>query len=260
MDAEPPSIAAQLHTAVVAAFPSYVRERLQRLGVAEDDALLADALAAATGVLDAQLAEIGEGSLRESPLELVRISTEPLTAVLRERGIVPVPRDARSAELHPDDVYDLYPATSRDLGEDVWRIHMEWGIERARQVAGVVPASPGGGQPVAVPAVALFGLSEPLRSEVADALRSMGYRPLLWRNPAALDAGLAGLPRLVVVELDHPGADSAIRQFADKARVVAIGKEVNDFVEAATMALGAEEVVDSGRILDRLGALLPRLV
>lgn len=259
MDAEPPSTPARLHTAIVATFPSYVRERLQRLGVAEDDAL-ADALAAATGVLDAQLAELGEGSLRESPLEIVRIATEPLTAVLRERGIAPVPRDARSEELHPHDVYDLYPATSRDLGEDVWRIHMEWGIERARQVAGVVPASPGGGQPVAMPAVALFGLSEPRRSQVADALRSMGYRPLLWRNPAALEAGLAGMPRLVIVDLDHREADSAIRQSVDTARVVAIGKGIDDFAEAATMALGAEEVVDSDRILDRLGALLPRLV
>lgn len=259
MNAEPASIAAQLHTAIIAAFPSYVRERLQCLGVADDDAL-ADVLVAATSLLDTQLAELDGVSLRESPLEIVRIATEPLTAALRERGIAPVPRDARSAELHPDDVYDLYPATSRDLGEDVWRIHMQWGIERARQVAGVVPSSPGSGEPVAVPAVALFGLSEPLRSEVADVLRSMGYRPLLWRNPAALEAGLAGLPRLVIVDLDHPGADSAIRQSADTARVVAIGKGINDFTEAATMAIGAEEVVDSDRILDRLGALLPRLV
>ena len=259
MNAEPASIAAQLHTVIIAAFPSYVRERLQRLGVADDDAV-ADALAAATSLLDTQLAALDEASLRESPLEIVRIATEPLTAALRERGIAPVPRDVRSAELHPDDTYDLYPATSRDLGEDVWRIHIEWGIERARQVAGVIPASPGSGEPVAVPTAALFGLPEPLRSQVADALRARGYRPLLWRNPAALEAGLVGLPRLVIVDLDHPGADAAIRRSADTVRVVAIGMGIDDFVEAATLAIGAEEVVDSDRILDRLGALLPRLV
>ncbi len=259
MNAEPASIAAQLHTAIIAAFPSYVRERLQRLGVAQDGAL-ADALATATSRLDAELTEVDGASLRESPLEIVRIATEPLTAVLRERGVPPVSRDERSAELHPDDVYDLYPATSRDLGEDVWRIHMQWGIERARLVAGVVPASPGSGEPVAVPAAALFGLPEPLRSQVADALLARGYRPLLWRNPAALEAGLAGMPRLVIVDLNHPGADAAIRRSADTARVVAIGKGIDDFVEAATLAIGAEEVVDSDRILDRLGALLPRLV
>lgn len=259
MDDEPISTPARLREAVIAAFPGYVRRRLQHLGVPEDDAV-ADATVTATVRLETLLGVLEEGSLTESPLEMVRVATEPVTAALRERGVAAVPRDDRSMEIHPDDVYDLYPATSRDLSEDVWRIHMQWGIERARLVAGVVPASPGSAGPGAVPAAALFGLSDPLRSQVADALRSMGYRALLWRNPAALEAGLAGMPRLVIVDLAHAGADPAIRRSADTARVVAIGKGIDDFVEAATLAIGAEEVVDSDRILDRLGALLPRLV
>lgn len=259
MDDEPISTPVRLREAVIAAFPGYIRGHLRQLGVPEDDAV-ADATAAATVRLETLLVALEGGSLTESPLEMVRIATESVTAALRDRGVDPVPRDGRSVEIHPDDVYDLYPATSRDLGDDVWRIHMEWGIERARQVAGVMPVSPGSGGPGAVPAAALFGLSEPLRSQVADALRSMGYRPLLWRNPAALEAGLARMPRLVIINLEYPGADPAIRRCADTARVVAIGMGIDDFIEAATLAIGAEEVVDSDRILDRLGVLLPRLV
>ena len=266
MDEGPAGIATQLSEAVVAAFPIYVRGRLQALGVTEDGALTG-AIAEATAQLEVQLGRLEGAPLVESPLELVRIATEPITAVLRDQVVAPVTRDERSAEIHPDDIFDLYPATSRDLGEAVWRAHMAWGIERARVVAGMVPAalqesktgdSAASGE--AVPAVALFGLPEPLRSAVAEAVRARGYRPLIWRNPAALDDGLAAGPYLVIVDLDYGEASSAIRLAADTARVVAIGRGVMGFTEAAMMALGAEEVVDSDRILDRLGALLPRLV
>ena len=110
-----------------------------------------------------------------------------------------------------------------------------------------------------LPAVALFGLTEPERSAVAEAVRAHGYRQLIWRNPAALDTGLAAGPGVVIVDLGHPSAQPTIRKAAETARVVAIGTGVDDFTVAAMMALGAEEVIESDRILDRLGTLLPRL-
>ena len=86
----------------------------------------------------------------------------------------------------------------------------------------------------------------------------LGYRFLVWRNPAALEHGLAAPPDLLIVDLDHPAARDAVRKAASATRVVAIGRAVDDMAEAAVMALGAEVVVESDRILDRLGGLLPR--
>lgn len=231
---------------------------------------MADVVAAATDELAASLQRDLQS---EAPLELVRRATEPVTAVLRERGVAPVSRDARSQELHPDDLYDLYPATSRNLGEDVWRVHMQWGLERARLVAGMVPAPsppdrtvdsaaqslPHSKQPATGPAVAVFGVAEPLRSEMIERIRSLGYQTSTWRNPAALEEGLAAIPALALVDLRHPTAEGALRRLvAEGIRVIAIGEGVTDFTQAATMALGAEEVIELDRVVDLLDSRLPR--
>lgn len=253
---QPDSMATRLRATLVAAFPGYLRRRLADIGLLEDDAL-AEVVAAATRRLGVSL---GSGLEREAPLELVRRATEPVTAALRERDVAPVSRDARSVELHPDDLFDLYPATSRDLGEDVWRVHMQWGLERARQVAGVVPAQSAGTPTGGIPTVALFGVDEPLRGTLADRLRSLGYRPLIWRNPAALEDDLGANPLLTLVDLGHPTAEEALRRLvAEGSRVIAFGDGVTDFTQAAVMALGAEEVIESDRILELLDGSLPRI-
>lgn len=253
------SVSEQLSAAIVAAFPGYVEQRLQQMGIVKD-AMLDDVIAAASDRLETQLGSLGEAPLTESPLETVRIATEAVTAALLEKGTAPVMRDTRADELHPDDVYDLYPATSRDLGEAVWQAHMKWGIERARLVAGVVPApSPPAQTAAPGPSVALFGFSDPTRSAVAEAVRAVGYRPLLWRNPAALDSGLAVSPALVLVDLGHPAAEDAIRVAAATSTVVAVGDGVDDLTQAAMMSLGAEDVIVSNSIVERLPGLLPRL-
>ena len=257
------SLSAQLRIALVAAYPGYVARRLHELGVAVSDEVVAQS----AGNLSESLRRLEESShdLGESPLELVRIATEPVTAALAAAGVEPVERDAQAVELHPDDLFDLYPATSRDLGEDVWRVHMQWGLERARRVAGMVPTASPGAKPEDsavrdVPAVALFGVSEPERSQLEQGIRDLGYRPLLWRNPAALEEGLTTRPVLALVDLRHPTANDAISRLrAGEVRVLALGDEVTDFAQAAMMALGAEEVVESDRIVELLDSRLPRL-
>ena len=162
-------------------------------------------------------------------------------------------------------LFDLYPATSRDLGEDVWRVHMQWGLERARLVAGVVPApSPqaksGNSATQSAPAVALFGVAEPQRGELEQCIRDLGYRALIWRNPAALDDGLAAMPVLALVDLRHPTAEGALRRLvAEGVSAVVCGDNVTDFTQAAMMALGAEEVIELDRVVDLLQRRLPRL-
>ena len=254
-----PSLAARLRIALVETFPGYVARRLQELGAAVPDEIVARATHDLTQSLD--WLEASSHDLGESPLELVRIATEPITAALQAGGVAPVERDEQAVELHPDDVYDLYPATSRDLGEEVWRVHLQWGLERARLIAGMVPAPPPEAKPQATgPAVALFGVAELLRSEIVDRIRSLGYQTSIWRNPAALEDGLAAIPALALVDLRHPTAEGALcRLVAEGIRVIACGEGVTDFMQAATMALGAEEVIELDRVVDLLPRRLPRV-
>ena len=258
-----PSLSAQLRVALVEAFPDYVTRRLQALGVT----VPGEVVERSTADLSKSLArlEAAPHDLGESPLELVRIATEPITTALVAAGVAPVEQDAQAVDLHPDDLFDLYPATSRDLGEDVWRVHMQWGLERARRVAGMVPApSPEAktrdAAAPSLPAVALFGVAEPTRSELADRIRSLGYQPLIWRNPAALEEGLAALPVLALVDLRHSTAEGALRRLvAEGIRVIASAEGVTDFTQAGMMALGAEDVIELDRVVDLLDIVLPRI-
>jgi hypothetical protein len=53
------------------------------------------------------------------------------TAYLLEQGCEPVTRDPVAVNALPGDVFDLAPASSAVLGEDVWRAHLQWGAEKA---------------------------------------------------------------------------------------------------------------------------------
>lgn len=255
----------QLAAALVAAFPQFVEGKLAALGV-EPDTEVVYAAEAGCISLGHALNELVHASLpmqSESPLQLVRMATKPLAEALAATG-VPVPmRDGSAVEIHPEDVYDLYPASPSELGEEVWQLHVQWGLEKARVVAGMVPAPPAetvsGGR--RLPAVAIFGLGQDRREAIAAAIGPLGYETLAWRNPAALDAGLPTRPALVLVDLDHPNAHDAIRAVADGGlRAIAVGEHVNDFATAAVMTLGAETAIDLDRLVERLPGLLPRLV
>jgi hypothetical protein len=257
---DPFSPADDLAAALVAAFPRYLTDKIDELSVADGE-LLAEAVAAATTELEASLNELVATpplDQTQSPLELVRRATAPISALLAELEVPPPARDEQAAEIHPDDVYDLYPATSRDLGEEAWRLHLQWGLEKARLVGGLIPAD---AEKVAtMPSVALFGVAMDLRDRLSSAIAERRFAVLLWRNPAALEEGIRRAPELVLVHLRHPNAHEAVRRLvASDIRVVAIGELVDDFMMAGVMALGAEDVVESDRIVDRLDDFLPRI-
>lgn len=251
--------AAQLVHELVDAFPGYLRGRLRERDLSADP-LDADGLAGdLKSELTLLLAESPQHQDR-SPLEVVRGLLDRVTAVLMEQGAAPVGRDEVAGALHPEDRYALYPASSRELGEKAWRAHLDWGFEKARLVAGVVPAEQSTDQAADL-SVALFGIDRPLRDSLADAIGRAGYRTLVWRNPAAVTEGMAVRPALTIVALDHPVAQDTIHTVAGAGlRVIAVGNRVDDFTTAGIMALGAEAVVESDRILGRLDALVPRLV
>ena len=196
-----------------------------------------------------------------SPLELIRDATRPVTDALASLA-VPVPeRDDWEQSQHPEDVYQLYPASSQDLGEDAWRLHLQWGMDKAKAVAGVVPDTTPEDRSPRLPAVALFGLPLEERQPVVDFIAERGYRALLWRNPAALAEVPVERPLLAVVDLRHPSARSAISTLVgDGIKCVAVADYVDDLIAPGLLALGAAEVIELTRLAGRLDGLLPRLV
>jgi hypothetical protein len=249
----------QLIAALVDAFPSYLFRRIAELRVVAG-APVAAAVAQGADELAQRLEEmLGLPAVEqvESPLALVREATRPVTATLMAMGVKHRERDAWETEAHPADVFGLYPASSSDLGEEAWRLHLQWGLEKAKTVAGVVPVS---ADAASIPVVAVFGTPSDERAEIDSAVGSCGYRLVVWRNPAALERAGTVQPVLVLVDLRHPHAHDAIRTLVAKGiRVVATGPDVNDLTTPGLLALGAEETVNSVSIAARLGHLLPRL-
>lgn len=248
--------------AFVAAFPGYIVARLAALRVTPGESVAA-AVHRATTQLESELRELltrPADAQTESPLELVRRATVPVSEALEEMGVRPIDRDDWDSEVHPDDRFGLYPATSLDLGEEAWHRHLDWGKEKAKAVAGVVPASEAPPQPVA-PAVVLFGVPVGERDELAEAIATRGFRVLIWRNPAALADAATARPVVAFVHLEHPEAPLAIRRLeSDGTKVVAVGPRVDDLTMPGLLALGADEVLESGHLLARLDRLLPDIV
>ncbi len=86
-----------------------------------------------------------------------------------------------------------------------------WGIARATEIAGVVPAT---GAPHRGGA-ALVGTDLMDRSKVAAAAEAAGTELAVWRNPGAVEEGLAGsTPRIAFVDLAHPAALAVIARIA----------------------------------------------
>ena len=70
------------------------------------------------------------------PLEVFQEAIRFPTLVLQAAGHPPVERDEPARNALPGDVYDLAPASSRDLGEEVWRAHLAWGAAKAAAMTG----------------------------------------------------------------------------------------------------------------------------
>lgn len=65
------------------------------------------------------------------PLEVFQEAMRFPTDALAFGGIPAAHRDQVAANALPGDVYDLAPASSRDLGEEVWVAHLQWGARKA---------------------------------------------------------------------------------------------------------------------------------
>jgi hypothetical protein len=258
------STARELRNAFVAAYPLYVAGRLGVLGF-EVPPEMAAAIEAGQEQLRADLGELLARPVADqdrSPLEVFQSALQAPTAALAAAGIDPVDRDPVAMNALPGDLYDLAPASSQALGEAAFHAHLAWGVSKAAAVAGMVPATSGSvdGGTTTRPAVVLVGSDVTDRAFFADAVSARGLGLVLWRNPGAIERGLASVtPAVAFVDLAHGAADDAIRVLAAAdVRTVGFGLGVNDFAMARYGLLGADEVVERSRLFGRLGDYLPR--
>lgn len=126
----------RLVEALVEAYEPYVRRRLVEHGLPQPEGL-AEALRRGREWLRAELTSLLElpyPRQPRGPLEVFQAAMWFPTQVLAAAGAAEVPRDEVARNALPGDRYDLAPASSRDVGEEVWRLHMAWGVEKAREL------------------------------------------------------------------------------------------------------------------------------
>jgi hypothetical protein len=69
-----------------------------------------------------------------SPLAILRTAVRYPTAVLRDAGVPPVRRDEFKEQAFPDDVYDLVPATWKDVDPALQEPGIIWSAWKAKTV------------------------------------------------------------------------------------------------------------------------------
>ncbi|MFO7293394.1 MAG: hypothetical protein FWJ92_03895 [Actinomycetes bacterium] len=125
-----PEESRRLLEALVAAYPDHVRRRVGAREVAGLDG----AIEAGRRWLEESLTELLSlpfTEQRRGPLELFQAAMVFPTECMAEAGLEPVSRDPVAEAALPGDVYDLAPASTRDLGEEVWSLHLAWGAAKA---------------------------------------------------------------------------------------------------------------------------------
>lgn len=68
---------------------------------------------------------------RSGPLECIRQSLDPVTALLQGLAVDPAERDPFEERVRPDDPYALGPMSFLELGPEVHVAGIEWGAAKA---------------------------------------------------------------------------------------------------------------------------------
>ncbi|HLT95644.1 MAG TPA: hypothetical protein VK070_02540 [Acidimicrobiia bacterium] len=129
-----PEVSRSLIDALVEVYPHHVLSRVD-----DPPECLEAAIAEGRAWLDEALRELLDQPFeqqRRGPLEVFQEAMRFPTECLRSVGREPVGRDPVTETALPGDVYDLAPASTRELGESVWEIHIVWGMTKARSITG----------------------------------------------------------------------------------------------------------------------------
>jgi hypothetical protein len=135
---------AALAEAIEAALPGWVERSVARIASAYWGRVPDEVRVAATAAGERAQLEVGRevrellatdvDDQRSNPLAVLRRAVRYPTAVLREAGVPPVVRAEFTERAFPDDVYDLAPATWRDVGESLHEPGLAWGAWKAKTV------------------------------------------------------------------------------------------------------------------------------
>lgn len=123
----------RLLEALVAAYPDHVR---RRVGDEEVEGIEEAIAAGQKWLLDSltDLLSLPFADQRRGPLELFQAAMAFPTERLTEAGVEPTRRDPVTEAALPGDIYDLAPASTRELGEEVWALHLAWGAVKAESL------------------------------------------------------------------------------------------------------------------------------
>ncbi len=236
-----------LRRALVAAVRSHVSDRSATLSPGPVDGL-EEAITTAEVWLDDALSELLTLPFEEqqrSPLEVFQEAMRFPTEVLSEAGVAPLDRDPVEEEALPGDLYRLAPASSRDLGEEVWRAHLEWGAAKAKTMVR--------------PRVWLLSVDLMDRSRLEGPVREAGFELVAFRSATDLEEADRP-PTTVFVDLTHPDADAAIGRLAEAGiRVIGFGPHVDEMAMLRARSLGAADALPRSRFFSRVAELLPTL-
>ncbi len=229
---------------LLTAYCDHLQRRLTQLGVEADT--VRDAVDRGRAWLERELTELVATPFpqqRRGVLELVQAAMAEPTEALQRLGIPPVDRDEAAAAALPGDLYGLAPASSQELGEDAWTVHMTWGLEKARAMARPAPV-----------VVAWYGTNLMDRSKIEAAVRKQGFAFSAYRDPDAVEPGVSR----VLVDLEAVGADQAISAASrGGSTVIAYGPHVDDAAMVRARSMGAAEAVPRSQFFRRLGEYLP---
>jgi hypothetical protein len=132
------TVEATLRGRMVDAYGTHVRSRLGAIGLgAEVDDEMEAAIAAGERWLDEHLdALLGLPFAQQArgPLEVFQEAMRFPTQVLQSRGLEAPARDEVARNALPGDTYDLAPASSNLLGDEVWAAHLAWGAAKAQSL------------------------------------------------------------------------------------------------------------------------------
>jgi hypothetical protein len=229
------AVADDLKEAMVDAYLSYVESRVeaQQLELPEtfEDALVAGRLWLRSSLED--LLARPYAQQRRGPLEVFQEAMRFPTEALSVAGVEPAARDAGAEAALPGDLFNLAPASSRQISEEVWLAHLAWGEDKAR-----------GSQERRRVVLLADNLMDRTRIE-----------SVVTRTGADLTAFAVALPDplpdLLVVDLEHKDAINAVETFSEAGvRVIAFGPHADrERLEEARRA-GAEVIARSAFFTD----------
>ncbi len=180
-----------------------------------------------------------------SPLEIVRTLVGPITSELQSLNVPAPHRDASSVALHPDDLYNLAPATFADVHLSLHDLGLAWGAAKAhvhlRRHQVRVPDR----RPVVVVCA----------PELGDRSRFDAFEVHHVRNAQKLaEFSSHTEPDLVIVDLDRTSDPVPFR--IDNAHVVGFGSHVDTPRHDAALDAGFDAVMVRSLFFRRLPELL----